>query len=68
MTQPMLYASVLHLDRHSIQALKVTDPYSLHRVVYSLFDDVRSEASKQGHTPAVSSTPTRGAIVWESRC
>lgn len=52
MSQPTLYASVLHLDRHAIQALKITDPYSLHRVVYSLFDDVRSQADKQGHTPS----------------
>lgn len=52
MSQPMLYASVLHLDRHAIQTLKVTDPYSLHRVVYSLYENVRSEADKQGHTPS----------------
>lgn len=52
MSQSTLYASVLHLDRHAIQALKITDPYSLHRVVYSLFEDVRSEEEKQGHTPS----------------
>lgn len=52
MSQPTLYASVLHLDRHAIQTLRITDPYSLHRVVYSLFDDVRSESDKQGHTPS----------------
>ncbi len=52
MSQSTLYASVLHLDRHAIQALKITDPYSLHRVVYSLFEDVRSEADKQGHAPS----------------
>jgi len=42
-----LYASVLHLDRKAIKKLKITDPYSLHRVVYSLFEDVRSEQEKQ---------------------
>lgn len=42
-----LVASVLHLDRQAIKALKITDPYSLHRVVYSLFEDVRSEQEKQ---------------------
>lgn len=42
-----LIASVLHLSRHDCQALKLTDPYSLHRVVYSLFADVRSDADKQ---------------------
>ncbi|GLR62599.1 type I-E CRISPR-associated protein Cas6/Cse3/CasE [Marinospirillum insulare] len=42
-----LIASVLHLDRQAIKALKITSPYSLHRVVYSLFEDVRSEQEKQ---------------------
>lgn len=42
-----LFASVLHLSRHDCQALKLTDPYSLHRVVYSLFPDVRSDADTQ---------------------
>lgn len=41
-----LFASVLHLDRKAIRALRITDPYSLHRVVYSLFADVRDERSK----------------------
>lgn len=42
-----LFASVLHLDRRAISALRLTDAYSLHRVVYSLFPDIRSEAEKQ---------------------
>lgn len=41
-----LVASVLHLDRAAIKALRVTDPYSIHRVVYSLYEDVRSEQAK----------------------
>lgn len=41
-----LVASVLHLDRTAIKALRITDPYSLHRVVYSLYEDVRSDAEK----------------------
>lgn len=41
-----LFASVLRLDRASSRALKITDTYSLHRVVYSLFDDVRNEKEK----------------------
>lgn len=45
-----LTASVLHLDRAAIQALKVTDPYSVHRVVYGLYSDVRDEAAKAGST------------------
>lgn len=45
-----LTASVLHLDRAAMQALKVTDPYSLHRVVYGLYPDVRDKAAKAGST------------------
>lgn len=41
-----LIASVLHLDRAAIQALRITDPYSLHRVVYGLYPDVRDEQGK----------------------
>jgi CRISPR system Cascade subunit CasE len=41
-----LFASVLRLDRQAVKALHITDPYSLHRVVYSLFDDVRSDVEK----------------------
>lgn len=41
-----LIASVLHLDRQTVKALRITDPYSLHRVVYSLYEDVRSEEAK----------------------
>ena len=43
-----LIASVLHLDRKSVKALRVTDAYSLHRVVYSLYEDVRAPEQKQG--------------------
>ncbi len=42
-----LFASVLRLDRAASHALKITDTYSLHRVVYSLFDDIRSEEDKR---------------------
>jgi len=41
-----LIASVLQLDRQAVKALKITDPYSLHRAVYSLYADVRDEAQK----------------------
>lgn len=44
-----IFASALHLDRIAVQALKLTDTYSLHRVVYSLFADTRSAEEKQGH-------------------
>lgn len=42
-----MIASVLHLDRKAVKALRITDPYSLHRVVYSLYEDVRSDSEKQ---------------------
>lgn len=41
-----IIASVLNLSRKDIGELKITDPYSIHRVVFSLFEDVRSEADK----------------------
>lgn len=47
-----LIASVLRLDRAAIKALRITDPYSLHRVVYGLYSDVRDAAAKAGHEPS----------------
>ena len=41
-----LIASVLHLDRAAIKALRITDPYSLHRVVYGLYPVTRDEPAK----------------------
>lgn len=41
-----MIASVLHLDRKAVKALHITDPYSLHRVVYSLYADVRNAEQK----------------------
>jgi CRISPR system Cascade subunit CasE len=47
-------ASVLHLDRKAIKALRITDPYSLHRAVYSLYKDVRSaEAKSAGQSSGI---------------
>lgn len=45
-----MVASVLHLDRKSVKALRITDAYSLHRVVYSLYHDVRDLQQKQSST------------------
>lgn len=42
-----LIASVLHLDRRAVKALRITDFYSLHRVVYSLYPDIRSSVDKK---------------------
>lgn len=48
-----LYAAMLELGRRDMQALRITDRYSLHRVVYSLYDDVRStEQKKRGSAPS----------------
>jgi len=45
-----MIASVLHLDRRAVKELRITDAYSLHRVVYSLYDDIRDGMEKQGST------------------
>lgn len=47
-----LYAAVLRLSRSDVKALKITDAYSLHRVVYDLFDDMRSDQQKQASLPS----------------
>src|SRR5690625_5004800 len=47
-----LIASVLHLDREAVQALKIKDIYALHKVVYSLFPDVRNSSEKASSTPS----------------
>lgn len=47
-----MYAAVLRLSRSDIKALRVTDAYSVHRVVYDLFADTRDEAQKQASLPS----------------
>lgn len=47
-----LIASVLHLTRKDVQALKINDAYTLHKMVYSLYPDVRTAEEKQGSTPS----------------
>lgn len=42
-----MIASVLHLDRKAVKALRITDVYSLHRIVYSLYEDIRTSNQKQ---------------------
>lgn len=42
-----MIATVLRLTRTDIKAEKITDLYSLHRVVYDLFEDVRSPEEKK---------------------
>lgn len=48
----LAYASVLRLSRTDIKTLNVKDAYALHKVVYGLFEDVRSDAEKQTSTPS----------------
>lgn len=47
-----MIAGVLTLDWKDIQNLRITDPYSVHRAVYGLFADQRSEAQKRSHIPS----------------
>jgi len=47
-----MIASVLRLSRADCKALRITDPYSIHRVVYDLFDDTRSAAEKRAAKPS----------------
>lgn len=47
-----LIASVLHLTRSDVSALKIKNAYSLHKVVYSLYPDVRSDKEKNTSVPS----------------
>jgi CRISPR system Cascade subunit CasE len=42
-----MIAGLLQLSRADVKALNLTDPYALHRVVYGLFEDVRTAEEKQ---------------------
>ncbi len=48
----LAYASVLDLTRKDVKVLNIKDAYSLHKVVYGLFDDIRSNDEKQNSTPS----------------
>lgn len=48
----LAYASVLSLSRADIKTLNIRDAYALHKVVYGLFEDVRTHAEK--HSGAAS--------------
>lgn len=43
----MIYVSQLTLGRKDIKSLRVTDDYSVHRVIYSLFPDRRTDEEKK---------------------
>lgn len=42
----MIVVSLLYLNRADIDSLGIRDTYSLHRIVYSLFDDIRNDQQK----------------------
>lgn len=44
----MIFASRYRLSPHDVKALRISDTYSLHRVVYGLFDDVREGDREKG--------------------
>lgn len=46
----MMYLTLLKLDRNDIRKHKIVDDYSIHRVVYSLFDNVRDDEEKDHGT------------------
>lgn len=48
----LAYASVLRLSRADMKILNIKDAYALHKVVYGLFEDVRSDAEKQTSIPS----------------
>lgn len=47
-----MIASVLTLTRSDIKSLRITDDYSLHRVVYGLFQDQRTDGEKHASVPS----------------
>lgn len=61
-----MIASVLRLTRADIKALHITDVYSLHRVVYGLFEDIRTESEKQTSAPSGILFADKGGD-WNSR-
>ena len=58
-----LIASVLKLDRAAVKALRITDPYSLHRVVYGLYPDVRDASGKAVGYWGFDLTPVEGVAA-----
>jgi len=48
----LAYASVLRLSRADLNVLKIRDTYGLHKVVYGLFEETRSEPEKQASVPS----------------
>lgn len=62
-----LFASVLHLDRKDCRVLKIQDAYSIHRVVYSLFEDVRQQEEKKASIPSGIQWVDKGGDVYQRK-
>lgn len=50
MDDVLAFASVLRLNRKDMRVLDIKDAYSIHRVVYGLFEDTRGDAKKSEHS------------------
>lgn len=48
----LAYASVLSLSRADLNVLKIKDAYGLHKAVYGLFEDTRTDAEKKAAVPS----------------
>lgn len=42
-----IIASMLHLDRYAMKVHRVVDLYSIHRIVYDLYEDIRTQEDKR---------------------
>lgn len=47
-----MIAGVLRLNWKDIKTLRLTDDYSIHRIVYELFDDIRTDSEKKQSVPS----------------
>ena len=61
-----MIASFLRLTRADIKALRIRDAYSLHRVVYDLYPDTRTELEKYTNVPSGILYADKGGD-WNSR-
>ena len=59
----MMFASRYRLSPHNSKALRISDTYSLHRVVYGLFDDVRGGDREKGSGILFVGTNTGGSSL-----
>ena len=62
-----MIASVLKLTRADIKALGIKDAYSLHRVVYSLYEDIRTETEKNASVPSGILYADKGGDVYHRK-